>query len=89
MKKIQVEIPEDLAKDLEAKDQRYIGHLLSLGFKQVKMQEALTLIRNGQASIGYGAEYAGVSAEEMTKFAYAHGLKPTYSEDTMHEELKP
>lgn len=87
MRKIQVEIPEDIAKDLESKDQRYISQLLYLGLKQLKMEEALTLIKDGQASIGYGAEYAEVSLDEMTKFAYAHGLKPNYSEETVQEEL--
>ena len=87
MSKIQVEIPEDIADELESKDQKYISQLLSLGLKQLKMQEALTWVKEGQASIGYGAEYAGVSREEMAKYAYSQGIKPAFSEETVAEEL--
>jgi len=87
MKTLQVEISEDLAKDLEKKDQQYLGQLLSVGFKQMKMEEALQFLKNGHASIGYVAAYAGVSAAEMAQFAHAHGLKPQYSEETLEEEL--
>ena len=51
------------------------------------MQEALTWVKEGQASIGYGAEYAGVSREEMAKYAYSQGIKPAFSEETVAEEL--
>jgi len=60
---------------------------VSLGLKQLKMQEALTWIKEDQASIGYGAEYAGVSSEEMAKYAYSQGVKPAFSEETIDEEL--
>ena len=87
MKTLQVEIPEALAKDLEKKDQQYLGQLLSVGFKQIKMEEALQFLKNGHASIGYAAAYAGVSTAEMARFAHAHGLKPQSSEETLDEEL--
>lgn len=87
MKRVQIEIPEDLAEALESKDPRYISQLLAVGLRQLKMEEALALIKNGDASIGYAAEFAGVHIDEMIRFAYAHGLKPDFSEETIKEEL--
>ena len=45
-------------------------------------------MREGQASIGYGAEYAGVTPEEMATYAYSKGVKPAFSEETIDEELE-
>ncbi|MBU0701683.1 hypothetical protein KKE26_10415 [bacterium] len=87
MKVLQLELPDTLAKDLMPMDSRYICQLIDLGMKQLKMENALVLLKKGGVSIGYAAKIADVTMDEMSTFAYAKGLIPTFSIETLKEEL--
>ncbi|MFH1963627.1 MAG: hypothetical protein ABIJ30_12290 [bacterium] len=87
MKVLQLELPDTLAKDLMPMDSRYICQLIDLGMKQLKMENALVLLKKGGVSIGYAAKIADVTIDEMSTFAYAKGLMPAFSLETLKEEL--
>lgn len=87
MQVLKLEIPDTLAKDIKPMDSRYICQLIDLGMKQIKMENALVLLKKGSVSIGYAAKIADVTMDEMSTFAYAKGLIPTFSQETLKEEL--
>ncbi len=64
-----------------------LAELLRLGLRQVKMEQALGLYRQGGISIWRAGRMAGVSLREMTQYAAAQGLRPTVDEETLREEL--
>lgn len=64
-----------------------LGELLRLGLRQVKMEQALALFRQGGISLWRAARLAGVSLREMTQYAAAQGLRATADEETIREEL--
>ena len=64
------------------------GHLaLTRGAKDLRMEESLTLLRKGTATLGRAAELADVTHQEMAMFARSHGVEPSVSEDSIREEL--
>lgn len=87
MKTLKLEMPDTLAEEITTTDSKYICQLINLGMRHLKMENALVLLRNGGVSIGYTAKIAGVSEDEMSAFAYARGLTPTFSQETLREEL--
>lgn len=87
MKVLKLEISDTLAKDIMPMNSKHICQLINLGIKQIKMENALLLLKKGNVSIGYAAKIADVTVDEMTTFAYAKGLMPTFSKETLKEEL--
>jgi len=64
-----------------------LGELLRLGLRQVKMEQALSLFKQGGISLWHAARLAGVSLREMTQYAAAQGLRATADDETLREEL--
>lgn len=64
-----------------------LAELLRLGLRQVKMEQALALYKQGGVSIWRAARLADVSLREMTQYAAAQGLRASIDADTMSEEL--
>lgn len=87
MKTLKLEVPDTLAEEIKTTDSKYICQLIDLGMRHLKMENALLLLKNGGVSIGYAAKIACVSEDEMSAFAYAKGLVPTFSKETLKEEL--
>jgi predicted HTH domain antitoxin len=87
MAKALVEIPDRFADALEPYRDR-LGELLALGLTQVRIQEALLFYGRGIVSFGRAAELSGVSEDELTAHARAHGVAPRWSEEMAIEELK-
>ena len=86
MEEILIEIPNELSKDLGT----YKGNLvelLSIGLRQVKMQQSLALFREGGISLWRAARMAGVSLREMTQYAVSQGLQAAIDDQTLEEEL--
>ncbi|MEW6680992.1 MAG: hypothetical protein AB1297_08275 [bacterium] len=88
MKTLKLEIPDELAEDIKILDSKYICQLIDLGIRQLKMENALVLLKKGGCSLGYAAKISGVSEDEISAFAYARGLVPFFSEETLKEELE-
>ena len=67
--------------------QTSLNELLRLGLRQVKMEQALALFKQGGISLWRAARLAGVSLREMTQYAVAQGLRATVDDETIREEL--
>jgi len=86
MSRITIDIPERLSEHLK----EYGGditELLAIGLKEVKIQQALALFKQGNTSLWRAAGLAGVSLREMIAHAVAQGLKPKIDEKMKEEEM--
>jgi hypothetical protein len=79
--------PESLVDEL-GPNRDNLDSLLMAGLRQVKLETALALFKQGDISLWKAARLAGVSLREMTQQAVAHGLRPTVEEETIAEELE-
>ena len=86
METLTVSVSEALMKEI-APYRGELAELLRLGLRQVKMEQALALYKQGGISIWRGARLAGVSLREMTQYAAAQGLRAVVDDDTLREEL--
>ncbi len=86
MPKLTVSVSEDLSTQLEPYRDN-LDDLLRIGLREVKVEQALSLFKQGHMSLWKAARLAGVTLREMTQCAVAQGLRPEFDEDTMREEL--
>ena len=87
MSKVTIDFDEELLKDFNFKDENVIRHIFELGLTQLKIDQALRLYRQGGMSIGYAAQLAGIPKQEMFRQARVSGIEPSFSEQTLREEL--
>jgi len=87
MQRLTLDLPESLVDELGPYRDN-LDSLLMAGLRQVKLETALALFRQGDISLWKAARLAGVSLREMTQQAVAHGLRPTVDEETIAEELE-
>ncbi len=57
------------------------------GLYQFQVERALELYRDGVGSLGYIATRLGLSKWELAQEARRRGIDPTFSEETVREEL--
>lgn len=86
METLTVTVSETLFEQI-APYQADLGELLRLGLRQVKMEQALALFKQGGISLWRAARLAGVSLREMAQYAVAQGLRATVDDETLREEL--
>lgn len=86
MQQVTIQVPDDLSKELEPY-RDHLADLLRIGLKEARMGEALGLFRRGGLSLWKAARIAGVSLREMTQYAVSQGLRASYDEDMVQEEL--
>ncbi len=87
MQRLTVDLSESLLKELGPYRDN-LDDLLMAGLRQVKLESALALFRQGDISLWKAARMAGVSLREMTQQAVARGLRPTVDDETIAEELQ-
>jgi hypothetical protein len=80
-------LPAPLAHELGAATQEFVADLLTRGLREVKIERALDRYAHGGMSFGAAARQAGVSQTDLSRFAYARGLEPPFSAQTLAEEL--
>ena len=80
-------LPEDLAGQFKQADEAFLLEILERGLREVKIDRALGLYARGGVSFGAAAENAGVSQPELARHAFARGLEPPFSSETLREEL--
>ena len=80
-------VPEPLAREVEAAGQELLVELLERGLRELKIDRALELYTRGRVSFGAAAERAGISQSELARYAHARGLEPPFSARTLDEEL--
>jgi hypothetical protein len=83
---ITIALPTTLARLLPT-DDFMRQQVIELGLKQWRVRQALEAYRQGQGTLAYAAEQAGVSLREMIPLAYAHGLEPKVIPGWLDEPL--
>jgi predicted HTH domain antitoxin len=87
MTNLTVQVPDRLAKELSEAGQEFIAEMIELGLRTRKIEQALAKYVRGEMTLGAAAHLAGVLESEMTRHAYARGLEPRFTEETLAEEL--
>lgn len=87
MTDLTVHLPDRLAKELVNAGQDFIAEVFELGLRTRKIDQALAEYTRGGMTMGAAAQLAGISESELARHAYARGLEPRFSTDTLAEEL--
>jgi predicted HTH domain antitoxin len=82
-----VVLPESLARELGAASQDFVAELLERGLREVRIERALERYARGGMSFSAAAHEAGVSQSELARQAYARGMEPPYSVESLAEDL--
>jgi hypothetical protein len=80
-------LPAPLAHELGSATQDFLADLLARGLREVKVERALERYARGGMSFGAAAQQAGASQTDLSRFAYARGMEPPFSAETLAEEL--
>lgn len=80
-------IPDSLARELDSIEEGLLIDLLERGLREFKIEQALAQYVRGGISFGAAARQAGVSRSEFARQAYARGMEPPFSPETVAEEL--
>lgn len=86
-KPMTVTVPPSLRQDFEAADSEFITEILERGLRQWRVEKALERYAARDVSFGAAAEQAGISQGELARHAYASGMVPPFSPETLAEEL--
>ena len=84
---ITLNLPASLARELSEVNQDFVLDILARGLRQFKIERALEQYSQGGISFGAAAHLAEISRAELARHAYARGLEPPFSEQTLQEEL--
>ena len=80
-------VPDSLARELDSIGEGLLIDLLERGLREFKIEQALDRYARGGVSFGAAARQAGVSRSEFARQAYARGMEPPFSAETLAEEL--
>jgi len=82
-----INIPDSLAREINTANQDLLVELLERGLHALKIERALGQYARGGISFGAAAQQAGISQSELARHAYARGMEPPISDETLAEEL--
>ena len=92
---ISTRVPKEIADDLreierEEKTDRatVIRKLLARAIEEWKIERALTLYREGKATLWRAARLAGITLREMMELAAEEGIQFQYSERDLKEDIE-
>ena len=80
-------LPVPLARELCSATQDFLVELIERGLREVRVERALERYARGGMSFGAAAQQAGVTQSELSRYAYARGMEPPFSAQTLAEEL--
>jgi predicted HTH domain antitoxin len=81
-----IDIPEEFINEFELR-RGMLREVLLLGLRQLRINEALLLYKQGVVSFGRAAELAKLSRQDMIQQARVAGVEPRWSEDMLRAEL--
>lgn len=84
---VTLKLPTSLAQELSAASQQFLIELLERGLRELKIEQVLAQYSRGAISFGAAAQQAGVSQSDLARYAYAQGMEPPFSNETLAEEL--
>ncbi len=80
-------IPDALGKELDAASEEFLTEILERGLRESRIERALERHAQGGISFGAAVHQAAVSQADLARYAYARGMEPPFSEETLAEEL--
>ena len=80
-------VPDSLARELDSVGKGLLIDLLERGLRDIKIEQALDRVARGGISFGAAARQAGLSRSDLARHAYARGMEPPFSAETLAEEL--
>jgi len=80
-------VPASLAQELDSASQEFLVEVLERGLRELKIERALEQYARGGMSFGAAAHQAGISQSELARHAFACGMEPPSSAETLAEEL--
>jgi predicted HTH domain antitoxin len=86
-KSLTLTIPDDLAQELDAFSGEMLAEVFSRGLRDWRIEKSLDRYTQGELSFEAAAELAGVGREDLARHAYARGIEPPFSPETLTEEL--
>lgn len=84
---VTLKLPTTLAQELRAASQEFVIAVLERGLRELKIERALEQYSQGKISFGATAQQVGITQSELARYAYARGMEPPFSEETLAEEL--
>jgi hypothetical protein len=84
---ITLKLPISLAKELNSANQTFLINILERGLRDLKIEQALNQYIQSDMSFGAAAEQANVPQSILARYAYAKGIEPPFSHETLAEEL--
>ena len=85
--RVTLAVPDSPARELDSVGEGFMIDLLERGLREFKIEQALDRYARGGMSFGAAARQAGVSRSEFARQAYARGMEPPFSTETLAEEL--
>ena len=82
-----ITIPSELAQELDSTDRELLLEILERGLRELKIERVLDRYARGGMSFGAAAHHAGISQSELARHAYARGMEPPFSAETLAEEV--
>jgi len=84
---ITLKIPSLLAQQLSITNEMFLVDIVERGLRDFKIDMALEQYSRGNLSFGGAAEQANLSQSILARYAYAKGIEPPFSTETVTEEL--
>ena len=84
---LNLKIPNSMAEELKHVNQQFLIDIFQRGLHDFKIERALTRYAAGGISFGAAAQEVGISKSDFARHAYAKGIEPPFSSDTLQEEL--
>ncbi len=84
---ITLKLPTSLARELNTTNQTFLINILERGLRDLKIEQALNQYTKSDMSFGAAAEQANVPQSILARYAYAKGIEPPFSNETLAEEL--
>jgi len=81
-------IPDAVAQELKSANEEFLVEVIERGLQAVKIDRVLEQYARGGMSFGAAARQVGMSQSALARHAYARGMEPPCSDDTLAEELR-
>lgn len=80
-------LADPLADELRQASQELLAELLDRGLRERKIDRVLAVYARSEMSFGAAAEELDMAYDELARVAYARGLAPHWTENTIEEEM--
>jgi len=80
-------LPSSLAEELGTATEEFLAELLERGLREMRIDRVLERYARGEMSFGAAAHEVGVAQSELARQAYARGMEPPFSPETLVEDL--